>query len=118
MIFEQTNQKKIVVLKSLKKRLEADIAEQLKKEIEEPVHNGSRLLIIDISDVDFIDSSGLGAIISGFKLLGDEGKIVISGAKEGVKGIFQITRMDKLFWMFENLNDAVEALSALKFTGK
>jgi len=111
MILKNTNHGKIVVLKAVEKRLEANIAEELKKELKDIINNGNSLLVIDISDVNFIDSSGLGAIISSLKLLGSDGNIALSGAKEGVKSVLKLTRMDKIFKIFDNVKQAVNALS-------
>lgn len=111
MIFKHNMQGKVLILKALEKRLEADITEALKKELSEIINSGARLIVIDISDVDFMDSSGLGAFIFSYKLLEDKGTIAISGAKEGVKSILKLTRMDRLFQIFESAKEAVKALS-------
>ncbi|QTA79255.1 Anti-sigma-B factor antagonist [Desulfonema limicola] len=111
MIFKIKQKGKVIILKALVKRLEADIAEEIKKELSELVNKKTKIMVIDISDVDFIDSSGLGAIIFTYKLLKGKGRIAIAGAKEGVKSILQLTRMDRLFQIFENTKEAVNILS-------
>ena len=67
--------------------------------------------MLDLAGVTFIDSSGLGALVGSLKAMGKEGDFVLSGAKAAVAGVFRLTRMDKVFRMYETADDAVAALS-------
>jgi anti-sigma B factor antagonist len=69
------------------------------------------LIALDLSGVDFIDSSGLGAIIAALKQLNGRGDLVIVGAKPSVLNLFRLTRMDKVFRMYRGEDEAVAALS-------
>ena len=67
-------------------------------------------IVLDFSDVEFIDSSCLGALVSIAKTLRDDrGDIKIIGLQDDVKSIFQITRLDKIFSIFDDRKDAVES---------
>ena len=111
MQFETKKEGNIIVIKFFEKRLDASIAEEFKAEMIKFVENGNMLFVLDISHVDFIDSRYLGTMISCFKLIGRDGRIFISGAKEFVMKLFNLTKMDAVFQMFDNENDAVKALS-------
>lgn len=102
----------VLVLSVKERRVDARSAPALKERIAAFVSGGSEWIVLDISDVEFIDSSGLGAIVSALKLLGRKGDIVIAGSREPVAALFKLTRMDKVFRMFPTADDAQQALSA------
>jgi len=54
--------------------------------------------------VEFIDSSGLGALVACLKLAGSKGKFVLFGVRVKVASMFKLTRMDRVF----NLCDTEE----------
>ena len=54
-------------------------------------------------------SSGLGAVISALKKIGNKGKIVICCVKETVMSLFHLTRMDRVFDIFSSEEDALKA---------
>jgi anti-sigma B factor antagonist len=102
----------IMVLEVKDRRIDARSAPDLKQKIGTFVSDGAEWLILDLADVEFVDSSGLGAIVSALKLLGRRGDLVISGAREPVQALFKLTRMDKVFRMFGTVQEAQQALAA------
>lgn len=80
-------------------RLDASFAPIFKAEMMEVVKGGAKRLIIDLSTVKLIDSSGLGTLVSILKSLNGQGTIVIRGATPSVVGLFKLTRMDRVFTM-------------------
>ena len=111
MQFKARKEGNVIVIKFFEKRLDASIAEDFKEEMVKFVENGNTLFVLDISHVDFIDSRYLGTMISCFKLMGRDGRIFISGAKDFVKKLFNLTKMDAVFQMFDHEKDAIKALS-------
>ena len=102
----------VLVVKVAEKRLDARTSSEFKHQLAELIHAGNQRLVVDLSEVEFIDSSGLGAIVSSLKLLGGEGDLVISGARDTVTSMFKLTRMDKVFQMFSGREQAAGALAA------
>lgn len=102
---------RVLVVRLLDNRLDASVAYEFKERMEEYVARGEKMIVLNIAAVDFVDSSGLGAIVSSLKRLGDEGDIVISGAKETVVRLFKLTRMNKVFRMYEAEDVAIDALA-------
>ncbi len=102
---------KVVVAKTFDQRVDARLAGEFKHQLLAMIESGSALIALDLSEVDFIDSSGLGAIVSARKQLNGRGDLVIVGAKPAVVNLFRLTRMDKVFRMFPQADDAVAALS-------
>ena len=58
------------------------------------IEAGHTRLVLDLSGVDFVDSSGLGAIVACLKRLGPRGDLAIAGARGAVSRLFTLTRMD------------------------
>ncbi len=111
MELEHTIAGEVVVIKALERRLDARSAPGFKEYMAQIIRAGHQQLVLDISEIDFIDSSGLSAIVSGLKTLGGCGDLVIAGARTTVMSMFKLTRMDKVFRMFATANEAVGALS-------
>ena len=80
------------------------IAPWLKEELEEKIlGSGKNILVIDLAEVEMIDSSGIGALISVYKKLDEAaGRLIIAKAKPYVKKIFGFARLDRLFLMVED----------------
>lgn len=64
-------------------------------------------VIVDLSEVDFIDSSGLGAIVAAMKQLREGQRLELAGLTPTVSKVFRLTRMDTVFSLFDTLEEAV-----------
>jgi anti-sigma B factor antagonist len=90
-------------------RLDAHNSSELKVEMNRLFDAGSVNLIIDLKDVLFIDSSGLGVLVSGFKNASTrQGSIKLSGLQTQVKSMFELTRLHRVFDIFTTVDDALE----------
>ena len=112
MRLETKKEGKVLVVRSLENRMDAKVAVDFKTEMSRFINQGNKLIVLSIANVDFIDSSGLGAIVSVLKLIGHDGDIAISGADKTVLSMFKLTRMDRVFKMFDTEQEAVEALAS------
>jgi anti-sigma B factor antagonist len=73
-------------------------ANQLRQQVSELVATGNNLVLLDMADVNFIDSSGLGALIVILKMLRSAGgDLYLYSIAEPVSNLLNITRMDRLF---------------------
>ena len=86
-------------------RLDAARAPGFKQLLIKNVTDRPDRVMIDASKVDFIDSTGLGVLVLLLKMMGDSGRIVVAGAKPSVRRLFEITKLDNVF----ALTDDVEA---------
>lgn len=78
-------------------RIDAAVAIKFKDEIRESITDSPPRIVLDLQNVSFIDSSGLGAIVAAMKLL-PEGKVLeLAGLNEAVDKVFKMTRMDSIF---------------------
>jgi anti-sigma B factor antagonist len=111
MRFEENRVGDVLVAKVLDGRIAADGAPHFKAHLGDYIAKGNRAIVLDVAAVTFIDSSGLGALIACLKAMGKDGDIVISGARAAVASVFRLTRMDKVFRMYENNDAAIAALA-------
>jgi len=93
-------------------RLDAQASVVFKAHMDRCLAQEQRNIILDLSNVDFIDSSGLGAMVSVLKRLGGDGTMVLTGINEKTKKIFELTRMDRVFDIQESPEQALKVLAA------
>ncbi len=88
-------------------RLNMVSAPQFRDVIHSTVAEGHTRLTIDLSGVEFIDSSGLGALISGLKSARQAGgDLRIASPTEQVKLVLQLTNMERVLVAYENAESA------------
>lgn len=79
-------------------RLDATIAPELKREILSSIDTtGAGTLIIDLGQVEFMDSSGVGALVSVRKQLPDNAQVELRNLSKFVRKVLMLTRMDRVF---------------------
>jgi len=85
---------------------------QLRREINNIVENGAKAVLIDLSDITFMDSSGLSALVSSLKTVRTAGgKLSLCGINDQVRMVFELTRMDRVFEIFPNRDEFNKAAS-------
>lgn len=78
-------------------RIDAAIATRFKDRLREIVLRGRKPVRLDMRRVDFMDSSGLGAMIAVRKALPESLPLVLEGMTPNVERVFRLTRMDSVF---------------------
>ena len=72
--------------------------QQLKETVLEQLERGSRKFIVDFSKTDYIDSSGLGVLVTLSKKIREEGgELSLAELSEDLRILFELTRIDSLF---------------------
>jgi anti-sigma B factor antagonist len=72
--------------------------------------NGERDLVVDLSGVSFLDSSGLGVLVTAHKRTrAAGGSLRLASCRPAVATIFQITALDRAFSIYPTVEDAVTA---------
>ncbi len=96
----------VAVLK-LEGKLNMVSAPHLRQEVHSAVAAGNSKVVIDLSAVDFIDSSGLGALINGLKSTRQAGgDLRIAGPTEQVRLVLELTNMDRVLNAYETAETA------------
>ena len=86
-----------IVIRALGDRIDAAGAIQFKERMREIVATPSKRVVLDMSNVGFLDRSGLGAVVSVMKALGPLRRLELSGLTPTVEKVFRLTRMDSVF---------------------
>jgi anti-sigma B factor antagonist len=85
-------------------------APRLKGALSEAVDSGCGLVVVDMEQVGFIDSSGLGVLVGALRRVKEAGgDLRLVCGRENVIKIFRITGLDKVFPMFSTVDQAQEA---------
>ena len=100
------------VISVLDARIDAAVALAFKDAMRSQTENGPPTVVLDLQNVDFIDSSGLGAIVATMKHLAPARRLVLAGLTPAVDKVFRLTRMDSVFSVFSSLDDALAAQRA------
>ena len=75
------------------------------------IENKPPRLVVDLSNVTYIDSSGLAVLIEGMQNVeAYGGKFILAGIQENVKPIFEIARLDQVFIIFPHVDAALAAI--------
>jgi len=95
----------------LEGKIIGDGVARFKNALEEQIDTGVRWIILDLSDVPLMDSSALGTIIMVFlKLKERKGKLVLLYAQENIINILNITKLNSLFEVYDNMQTALNAV--------
>lgn len=97
----------ICVISVNEPRIDAAIAIQFKDRMREKTEATSARIVLDLGQVDFIDSSGLGAIVAAMKQLGPGRRLDLAALNPNVDKVFRLTRMDSVFKIFDTVEDAI-----------
>ena len=82
--------------------------QELKTLIQEGLDRGERKFLIDCSQTGYIDSSGLGALVSLAKKVRDlGGELRIAGLNEDLRSLFELTKLDTLFHISETADEGL-----------
>ncbi len=100
------------IIKVLDKRIDAAAAIQFKDKMRSLTDEQKGPVVLDLSEVDFIDSSGLGAIVAAVKLLGSDRPLHLAGLTPIVAKVFALTRMERVFKIFDSPLDALKPSEA------
>jgi anti-sigma B factor antagonist len=94
---------------SLQGRLDAASAPQLREVWRTYDERGINNVIVNMEQVEFIDSIGVSTLVSGMKgLRAKGGDLRIVALQPSARAIFELTMLDKVFEIFETENDALK----------
>lgn len=106
------NEADMQVVSVMGSRIDAAVALAFKDAMRGATLDGPETVVLDLRQVDFIDSSGLGAIVATMKHLAPARTLVLAGLSPAVDKVFKLTRMDSVFSVFASLDEALQAQSA------
>ncbi len=93
-------------------RLDAHISREFKEKIMEQIKNGYVNIIVDLHNIQVVDSSGLGALVSIMKNAKvRDGDIKLVACNPTILALLDITRLNKVFGIYNTLEEAVSSYS-------
>lgn len=108
MILKVEEKGEVVVILVKEERLDAHNSGELKSQMLSLFEEGKNHIVIDLQDVRFVDSSGLGALVSGFKnASARNGNLKLCGLQPQVKSMFELTRLHRVFEIFSGIEEAM-----------
>ena len=88
--------------------LDMAVAPELSQALKELIDQGRRQLVLDLGQVDYVDSAGLGALVASIKRArGAGGDIRLCALQPDVRSIFDMTRLVKVVDVFPSRTDAL-----------
>jgi anti-sigma B factor antagonist len=82
----------------------------LREHLDEHISQGRHELVVDLGDVSFMDSTGLGVLVGRLKLVRvRNGSLRLVCSSDRILKVFSITGLDKVFQIFASVDDALAA---------
>jgi len=105
----ETSDGKVVIIEC-PERVDLNVAQELRTLMKESVAQNQFMIVADMEKTEFIDSSGLGALVSRIAVTrSNGGDIRLACVKEPIVKLLEITHLDKIFTCFESVQSAVES---------
>jgi anti-sigma B factor antagonist len=74
------------------------------------IKNNKSNVVVDMTDVKFVNSSGIGILISGYTTLKNAGgDLKLAHISDKVKGVLSITKLNQIFNIYDSVDDAVKS---------
>ncbi|MBI4335348.1 MAG: STAS domain-containing protein [Candidatus Omnitrophica bacterium] len=98
-----------VTVSSLSGEININTSPDLRKVFDDIIGKKAVKVILDLSGVNYIDSSGLATLIEMLRRMKKyEGKLRLCNLSDKIKSLFEITKLTKLFEMFETEQEALQ----------
>jgi anti-sigma B factor antagonist len=102
------NQKEGISIFKLNGRLDSNTSPTLEKKLVSAIENGTRNMVIDFENLDYISSAGLRIILKTTKdLKRTEGNIVLCAMQDYVREVFEIAGFDTFLPIFSTVDEAL-----------
>ncbi len=94
---------------SLRGELDVESSQEMKNEVRKQISSEAPNVVIDLTNVSYVDSSGLGTLIALQKdARFNGGSLSIVGASQQIRRVMKMTNLDKLFELYDNLNEVIK----------
>lgn len=85
--------------------------QELKQKVLEELESGERKFVVDFDKTGYIDSSGLGVLVSLSKKIREQGgELRLAGLNEDLRTLFELTKLDTLFKISDSRAEALQGL--------
>lgn len=101
----------LLLVRIRSERIDAACAVDFKDKMRDVTREPPPRVLLDLSQVEFLDSSGLGAVVAAMKALDGEATLELSGLRPKVEKVFRLTRMDSVFTIHDDAEQVVAGLA-------
>ncbi len=102
---------KYSLLKIKEEKLDSTVSSSFKSDLITMQAEGVPNIVIDLSDVKYIDSSGLSALLVGNRIFGEAGgAFVLASPSEHTEKLIKISQLDKVFDVLPTVHEAIESV--------
>jgi anti-sigma B factor antagonist len=112
MQIEVVEQDGATVVRPTTDRLDIEVAAEFRSMLLSLIDQGHRYVVVDLKDVTFIDSSGLGALVSALKTLkrgSGSGDVRLARVQPPVVSLLEIIRLNRVFTSYPSVEQAIES---------
>jgi len=90
-------------------------ASEFNNTIRKYLNEGKKNIIVDLSGVSYVNSSGMGMLIRNYTtVINSGGKLKLAAINEKMRGLLSITKLNRIFEIYNSVNEAVDSFSELK----
>lgn len=95
----------------VKGRVDTAASQELERRVLLGLDRGARYLVMDFSDLEYINSAGLRILVMGYQRLHPSGgQVMVCGVRDYIAEIFDISGYDRIFSMHADIRQAMQAL--------
>lgn len=106
----RTSEKELPIIE-LEGEVDVYTAPQLKQQMISMLEGGAKELVVNLTKVDYLDSTALGVLIGGLKRMRErDGNMVLVCPSPRIRRVFEITGLDKIFDIYNTEEEAQEAM--------
>lgn len=112
MQIEVANDHGTTIVRPTSERLDIEVAGEFRAMLLSLIDEGNRQLVVDLKDVTFIDSSGLGALVSALKTLkrgSGVGDVRLARVQPPVVSLLEIIRLNRVFTSYASVEQAIHS---------
>ncbi len=103
---------KVIILEPKGSLVGGDETDELKKAVALHLEQGNRKLIIDLGDVEYLNSSAIGAMVSAHtSYMNRQGKMILCNVNKSITNVFVVTKLSTIFTSAETREDAIYAIA-------
>jgi len=108
MQFEKEEKNDVTIMRIHEERLDSQVSPELKAHLLLLVEQGVDKVLVDLSTVQYVDSSGLGALLFGLRQLRMfQGTLIIFGAQKRVLNLIRIAKLENILLNYDTEEDAI-----------
>jgi anti-sigma B factor antagonist len=103
-------EKDVIIVVINEKRATVDFSAELKEDLIHKIEEENKNVIVDLGLAEFVDSSFLGTLVAGLKKATmKSGDLKIVGLQPPVRAMFELTRLYRIFDIFDTVDDALNS---------